>query len=64
MVARFNRMLVVLHVVSDSVLGMVAFGLAYAIRFQAVDRTLKDGEVAAARQSCIDAVIAAAPFEI
>ena len=34
MVARFNRMLVVLHVVSDSVLGMVAFGLAYAIRFE------------------------------
>ncbi len=33
--------------------------LAYALRFEAADRTLNDAEVAAARQSCIDAVTAA-----
>ena len=30
--------------------------LAFTLRFEASDRTLKDAEVAAARQSCIDAV--------
>jgi phenylalanyl-tRNA synthetase beta chain len=45
-------------------LGPEQRSLAYAIRFQAVDRTLKDAEVAAARQSCIDAVIAAHGAEL
>jgi phenylalanyl-tRNA synthetase beta chain len=31
-------------------------GLAYRLRFQAVDRTLTDAEVAEVRQSCIDTV--------
>ncbi|MYL07903.1 MAG: hypothetical protein F4015_00085, partial [Acidimicrobiia bacterium] len=30
--------------------------LAYTLRFEAADRTLNDAEVAAARQTCIDAV--------
>ncbi|HUW02382.1 MAG TPA: phenylalanine--tRNA ligase subunit beta [Acidimicrobiales bacterium] len=35
--------------------------LAYTLRFQALDRTLTDAEVADARQACIDAVTAAHP---
>ncbi|MGE3619610.1 MAG: phenylalanine--tRNA ligase subunit beta [Acidimicrobiia bacterium] len=35
--------------------------LAYALRFQAPDRTLTDDEVGAARRSCIDAVESALP---
>ena len=34
MIARLNRSLVVLHVMTDGLLGMLAFGLAYAIRFE------------------------------
>ncbi len=34
MVRRFNRLLVTLYVLSDAVLAMVAFALAYAIRFE------------------------------
>ena len=33
--------------------------LAYALRFESADRTLNDAEVAAARQTCIEAVTAA-----
>ncbi len=33
--------------------------LAYALRFSSTERTLTDGEVGAARQACIDAVVAA-----
>ncbi|MDH3678716.1 MAG: phenylalanine--tRNA ligase subunit beta [Acidimicrobiia bacterium] len=38
-------------------LGEGVRSLAYGLRFQADDRTLTDGEVAEARQACIDAVI-------
>ena len=34
MVARLTRLLVGLHVVTDSLLAMTAFGLAYVIRFE------------------------------
>src|SRR5262245_41295839 len=34
MVKRYNRLLVALHVGSDAMLGMIAFMLAYFIRFQ------------------------------
>ena len=33
MMRRHNRLLVLLYIVSDAMLGMVAFGLAYAVRF-------------------------------
>ena len=33
MVKRHNRLLVLFHVVTDAVLGMVAFLMAYVIRF-------------------------------
>src|SRR5688572_16396288 len=33
MMRRHNRLLVLLYVVSDALIGMAAFGLAYAIRF-------------------------------
>ena len=39
-------------------LGEGCRSLAYTLRFEASDRTLNDAEVAAARQSCIDAVTA------
>ena len=35
MVRHYNRVLVGFHLVSDSLLGMTAFVLAYAIRFEA-----------------------------
>ena len=34
MVKRYNRLLVAIHVVGDSLLGMTAFLLAYAVRFE------------------------------
>ena len=34
MITRLNRRLVTLHAVSDSLFGMLAFGLAYVIRFE------------------------------
>jgi hypothetical protein len=34
MVRRYNRLLVAFHVVSDALLGMAAFVLAYLIRFE------------------------------
>lgn len=34
MIARLSRALAILHVATDGLLGMVAFGLAYAIRFE------------------------------
>jgi Undecaprenyl-phosphate glucose phosphotransferase len=34
MMRRYNRLLVVFYVVSDALLGMAAFGLAYILRFQ------------------------------
>ncbi len=37
---RHNRLLVAFHLMSDAVLGMSAFMIAYAIRFHAVDRLL------------------------
>ncbi len=40
-------------------LGPESRSLAYALRFQAADRTLTDAEVGQARQRCIDAVVAA-----
>ena len=33
---RYNRLLILLYVVADAVLGMTAFGLAYALRFHTV----------------------------
>ena len=36
MMRRYNRLLILLYVVSDAVLGMTAFGLAYALRFHTV----------------------------
>ena len=33
MLRRYNRLLVALYVVSDAILGVVAFGLAYLVRF-------------------------------
>ena len=33
---RYNRLLILLYVVSDALLGMTAFGLAYALRFHSV----------------------------
>jgi phenylalanyl-tRNA synthetase beta chain len=38
--------------------------LAFALRVRAPDRTLKDAEIAALRQSCIDAVVAAHAAEL
>jgi len=34
MVKRYNRLLVAIHVIGDSILGMAAFLLAYAVRFE------------------------------
>ena len=36
MMRRYNRLLILLYVVADAVLGMTAFGLAYALRFHTV----------------------------
>ncbi len=36
MMRRHNRLLVLLYVITDALLGMVAFGLAYAIRFHTI----------------------------
>ena len=41
MMRRHNRLLVLLYVVTDALLGMIAFGLAYAIRFHTVFPILK-----------------------
>jgi phenylalanyl-tRNA synthetase beta chain len=38
--------------------------LAYALRFQAADRTLTDDEIAEVRQRAIDAVVAALPAKL
>ena len=40
-------------------LGTGKRSLAFALRFRAADRTLTDAEVAALRQRCVDAVVAA-----
>jgi Undecaprenyl-phosphate glucose phosphotransferase len=40
MMRRYNRLLVASYVVSDAVLGMIAFALAYLLRFQALDQIL------------------------
>src|SRR5687768_15111802 len=36
MMRRHNRLLVLLYVITDAILGMTAFGLAYAVRFYSV----------------------------
>jgi Undecaprenyl-phosphate glucose phosphotransferase len=40
MMRRYNRLLVASYVVSDALLGMAAFALAYLLRFQALDQIL------------------------
>ena len=40
MMRRYNRLLVASYVVSDALLGMIAFALAYLLRFQALDQIL------------------------
>ncbi len=40
MMRRYNRLLVASYVVGDAVLGMIAFALAYLLRFQALDEIL------------------------
>ena len=40
MMRRYNRLLVASYVISDALLAMTAFGLAYVLRFQALDQIL------------------------
>lgn len=53
------RSLRLFDVFRSDTLGDGVRSLAYALRFQADDRTLTDAEVADARQACIDAVVKA-----